>query len=76
VDNEILRNIFQNLGFGDISDEDLDILVETGDGDKDGKISLADFRNMLPMSGEAGGAEEKPAAAAPEKPKEAEEEAA
>ena len=50
VDNEILRNIFTNLGFGDISDEDLDILIETGDADKDGKISLNDFRNMLPFS--------------------------
>ncbi|GMH93655.1 hypothetical protein TrVE_jg2048 [Triparma verrucosa] len=47
VDSEILRNIFQSLGFGDISDEDLSILVETGDVDKDGRVSLADFRNML-----------------------------
>jgi Ca2+-binding EF-hand superfamily protein len=49
VDTEILRNVFMNLGFGDISDEDLEILIETGDGDKDGKISLNDFRNMLPF---------------------------
>ncbi|GMI46794.1 hypothetical protein TrCOL_g2479 [Triparma columacea] len=47
VDSEILRSIFQNLGFGEISDEDLGILVETGDKDKDGRISLQDFRNML-----------------------------
>ncbi|GMI06240.1 hypothetical protein TrRE_jg11014 [Triparma retinervis] len=47
VDSEILRSIFENLGFGEISDEDLGILVETGDKDKDGRISLQDFRNML-----------------------------
>ena len=41
VDAEILRSIFQNLGFGDISDEDLSILVETGDKDKDGRIRRA-----------------------------------
>ena len=47
VDTDILRNIFQGLGFGEISEEDLKILVETGDGDKDGKISLKDFRGMI-----------------------------
>jgi Ca2+-binding EF-hand superfamily protein len=30
-----------------LSDEDLNILIETGDADKDGKISLSDFRQML-----------------------------
>mmetsp|Transcript_102486 Transcript_102486/g.293418 ORF Transcript_102486/g.293418 Transcript_102486/m.293418 type:complete len:103 (-) Transcript_102486:107-415(-) len=39
--------MFQNLGFGEVTDEDLQILVETGDVDQDGKISLSDFRNML-----------------------------
>ncbi len=57
VDSEILRNIFQNLGFGDISDEDLQILIETGDGDRDGKISLKDFRNMLDTPAEKAEAE-------------------
>jgi len=47
VDTEVLRNVFQNLGFGEITDEDLQILVETGDVDGDGKISLADFRGMI-----------------------------
>lgn len=47
VDSEVLRNIFSSLGFGDITDEDLQILIETGDVDKDGKISLEDFRHML-----------------------------
>lgn len=44
---QVLKDIFQSLGFGEITDEDVGILVETGDVDKDGKISLTDFRNML-----------------------------
>lgn len=44
--------MFQSLGFGEISDEDLQILVETADSDKDGKISLSDFRGMLSTSGD------------------------
>ncbi len=30
--------------------EDLDILVQTADKDKDGKISLEDFRSMIETS--------------------------
>jgi len=47
VDVETLRGIFQNLGFGDITDDDLNILIETGDVDNDGRISCDDFRKML-----------------------------
>ena len=80
VDTEVLRSIFESLGFGEITDDgararapragrascrrsdsnaarfpalsrarfaDLAILVETGDVDGDGKISLTDFRHML-----------------------------
>mmetsp|Transcript_75686 Transcript_75686/g.152079 ORF Transcript_75686/g.152079 Transcript_75686/m.152079 type:complete len:206 (-) Transcript_75686:133-750(-) len=47
VDLETLRAMFTNLGFGEVTDDDLQILVETGDSDGDGRISLADFRNML-----------------------------
>merc|ERR1712072_740596 len=47
VDTDVLRGVFQNLGFGEITDEDLQILVETGDVDGDGKISLDDFRGMI-----------------------------
>ena len=43
----MLRRIFQDLGYGDISPEDLEVLVETADADGDGKISLEDFRSML-----------------------------
>jgi calmodulin len=47
VDTDVLRSVFQSLGFGEITDEDLQILVETGDVDGDGKISLEDFRKMI-----------------------------
>lgn len=47
VDTDVLRSMFENLGFGEVTDDDLMILIETGDVDKDGKISLSDFRGML-----------------------------
>ena len=47
VDNATLRSIFENLGYGEITDDDLDVLVQTADGDKDGRISLEAFRGML-----------------------------
>ena len=62
VDHETLRGIFENLGYGEITDEDLGVLVETADADRDGRISLEDFRGMLSMSKERlqGGAEAAP----------------
>ncbi len=68
MDTEILRSIFSNLGFGEMSDADLAILVEAADGDGDGKVSLADFRGMCDSVGkreaavvekEAGGNQER-----------------
>jgi Ca2+-binding EF-hand superfamily protein len=47
VDTDTLKSIFSNLGFGEITAEDLKILIETADVDGDGRISLEDFRNML-----------------------------
>jgi Ca2+-binding EF-hand superfamily protein len=47
VDTIVLRGIFEKLGFGTITEEDVKILVETADVDKDGKISLEDFRRMI-----------------------------
>ena len=41
VDTDVLRSMFENLGFGEVTDEDLMILIETGDVDKDGKINLS-----------------------------------
>ena len=47
VDNDTLRSIFESIGYGEISDEDLGVLIETTDVDRDGRISLDDFRHML-----------------------------
>lgn len=46
MDTEILRSIFDNLGFGQVSSDDLAVLVEAADGDGDGRVSLQDFRGM------------------------------
>lgn len=40
------REIFTRLGL-DLSDEDVRVLISTADGDRDGAISLSDFREML-----------------------------
>ena len=50
IDTGTLRSIFQSLGYGDMSEDDVMVLVETADVDKDGKISLDDFRQMLNFS--------------------------
>lgn len=42
-----LRRIFESLGYGTLSDDELAVLVNAADGDQDGKISLSDFRNMI-----------------------------
>lgn len=57
MDTEILRSIFSNLGFGEMSDADLAILVEAADGDGDGRVSLADFRGMCGSMGKREAAE-------------------
>jgi hypothetical protein len=44
---DILTDIFQNLGLGKLSEDDIKVLIETSDCDRDGKISLDDFRRML-----------------------------
>mmetsp|Transcript_39255 Transcript_39255/g.122871 ORF Transcript_39255/g.122871 Transcript_39255/m.122871 type:complete len:174 (-) Transcript_39255:203-724(-) len=44
---ETLRRVFQDLGFGEIAEDDVEILTETADINKDGKITLEDFRALL-----------------------------
>ena len=47
VDTDTLRSIFESLGYGELTDEDLQVLIETADVDGDGRISLSDFQSML-----------------------------
>ena len=47
VDIEVLKSIFTNLGFGEITADDVQVLIETADVDGDGRISLDDFRKMI-----------------------------
>eukprot|EP00656_Telonema_subtile_P050355 TRINITY_DN649_c0_g1_i2.p1 TRINITY_DN649_c0_g1~~TRINITY_DN649_c0_g1_i2.p1 ORF type:complete len:178 (+),score=57.60 TRINITY_DN649_c0_g1_i2:167-700(+) len=49
---EILRGIFKQLDYGEITDEDLQVLIQAADVDGDGKISLEDFRGMLQFNKE------------------------
>jgi Ca2+-binding EF-hand superfamily protein len=44
IAEERLKKIFSNLGYGDLTDEELRLLIQTGDNDGDGKIGLEDFR--------------------------------
>lgn len=43
ISEERLRKMFYNLGYGDLSEEELQLLITTGDADKDGRIGLSDF---------------------------------
>uniref|UniRef100_A0A7S3BI66 EF-hand domain-containing protein n=1 Tax=Haptolina ericina TaxID=156174 RepID=A0A7S3BI66_9EUKA len=52
----MLRSIFQGLGYGEITVEDLAALVEAADQDGDGRISLDDFKSMLRVSDKRGDA--------------------
>ena len=59
IDLDVFREILGNLGFGDVTDQDIQTLIDTADMDGDGRVSLADFRRMLPSnsgSNAAGGA--------------------
>jgi calmodulin len=49
VDPSLIRNFFEAMGFGQLDDEDMRIVIQTADKDKDGKISLDDFRALVPF---------------------------
>ena len=49
VDPSLIRNFFEAMGFGQLDDDDMRIVIETADKDKDGKISLDDFRALVPF---------------------------
>uniref|UniRef100_A0A7S2PHZ8 Calmodulin n=1 Tax=Leptocylindrus danicus TaxID=163516 RepID=A0A7S2PHZ8_9STRA len=52
VDTTILQNVFEKLGFGEIDEKEMKVLIRAGDMDCDGKISLDDFRSMLMSNSE------------------------
>ncbi|OMJ91523.1 hypothetical protein SteCoe_5893 [Stentor coeruleus] len=49
VDMNRLKEIFSLLGYEELTSGDLQILVECADADLDGKISLEDFRKLIPV---------------------------
>jgi calmodulin len=48
LDITVFREILGNLGFNDINEQDIQTLIDTADVDGDGRVSLSDFRKMLP----------------------------
>ncbi|CAD7952736.1 unnamed protein product [Amoebophrya sp. A25] len=56
IDMAVVQELFQGLGFGEISDEDAQLIKEMADADGDGRITLEDFRQMVPF----GKAQKKP----------------
>lgn len=51
VEREVLSRIMAQIGFGELNEEDLTLLVGTADFDGDGRISLDDFRRLVNMKG-------------------------
>ncbi|GET92198.1 hypothetical protein, conserved [Leishmania tarentolae] len=51
VEEEVLSSIMARVGFGDLTEEELAVLVSTADFDGDGRISLEDFRRLVNMKG-------------------------
>ncbi|KAH7485240.1 hypothetical protein PRIC1_004533 [Phytophthora ramorum] len=47
ISREMLRYVFERLGYGALTEEDLDVLISCADADHDGRINLADFRAMI-----------------------------
>ncbi|DAZ92862.1 TPA: hypothetical protein N0F65_003041 [Lagenidium giganteum] len=47
ISRDMLRYVFDRLGYGALTEEDLNILIMCADADRDGRISLADFRKLL-----------------------------
>lgn len=47
LDMEILRKMLAQVGYNNLSDDDIDVLLETADVDKDGKVSIDDFAAMV-----------------------------
>lgn len=52
VDPLVLKNIFGNLGYKNITDNDITVLIEAFDTDNDGKINFDDFKRMSKTASE------------------------
>jgi len=50
ADPTALRRIFEDLGYGKITGEDLEVIIRYADADNDGRISLEDFRKLMTCS--------------------------
>eukprot|EP01063_Lacrimia_lanifica_P002708 TRINITY_DN1143_c0_g1_i1.p2 TRINITY_DN1143_c0_g1~~TRINITY_DN1143_c0_g1_i1.p2 ORF type:complete len:185 (+),score=93.64 TRINITY_DN1143_c0_g1_i1:57-611(+) len=53
VDCDVLKTIMSRMGYGDMTKEDMEVLIRTADVDGDGRISLDDFRGMLNFNKQA-----------------------
>jgi Ca2+-binding EF-hand superfamily protein len=47
ADMAVMRDVFTKLGFDTLTEDDIQVLLDTADADGDGRISLDDFRAML-----------------------------
>nr|CCC90209.1 conserved hypothetical protein [Trypanosoma congolense IL3000] len=47
VDTDVLSDIMGRIGMDNLSDEEVKLLIDTADFDKDGKVSIDDFKNFL-----------------------------
>ena len=47
IDTAELQQIMGRMGYGEMTSDDMEVLINTADVDGDGKISLDDFRAML-----------------------------
>jgi calmodulin len=47
ISREMLRYVFERLGYGALCEEDLNVLISCADADQDGRVSLSDFRQMM-----------------------------
>lgn len=55
VNLEVLKTMMNKLGHSNITDEDLDVLVQAADVDGDGRISIDDFAMMTQFKYAHGG---------------------
>ena len=49
ISRDMLKYVFERLGYGSLSEDDMNLLIACADSDRDGKINLNDFRRMLQM---------------------------